>query len=192
MTAFGLSRKSRIYPIFQEERTVEWSTDEQSRGALRAAVAHKWLEEDPYTKYRYNVERCDDGARVYLLRPAQKNKGFDFQVNLEGFQSLTTRPRQSERPKHEDMIDDIRLKLSNHSAQTQQLFAAIADVFECRAVPRVLSTYSDLVEVTSGLAPQKLLFILKWLFIEQDLTYWSYTGRDKLMAAIEESAFHLH
>jgi hypothetical protein len=40
-----------------------------------------------------------------------------------------------------------------------------------------------------GLPPDQLLYIIKWLFIEQDLTYWNQTGRDMLMRAIEQDVF---
>jgi len=36
-----------------------------------------------------------------------------------------------------------------------------------------------------------MLWIIKWLFIEQDLTYWLQAGRDILMAAIESDVFGL-
>jgi hypothetical protein len=72
------------------------------------------------------------------------------------------------------------------------LFGAIADVFDCKSVPQVLTVYPELALMGSGLPPQKLLLVLKWLFIEQDLAYWLYRGRDKLMGAIERSAFDLN
>jgi hypothetical protein len=43
--------------------------------------------------------------------------------------------------------------------------------------------------VKVGLPPDQLLYIIKWLFIEQDVTYWLQTGRDMLMAAIESRVF---
>jgi hypothetical protein len=35
---------------------------------------------------------------------------------------------------------------------------------------------------------EMLLKILKWLFIEQDITYWNYDGRQMLKMAIEQVA----
>ena len=52
---------------------IEWTLACADRSALRRAVAEKWLEESPYTNYRYNVERCANGSRVYLLRPTWLN-----------------------------------------------------------------------------------------------------------------------
>jgi hypothetical protein len=39
--------------------------------------------------------------------------------------------------------------------------------------------------------PSSRPWIIKWLFIEQDVTYWLQTGRDMLMAAIESRVFAL-
>ena len=36
-----------------------------------------------------------------------------------------------------------------------------------------------------GLTLEMLLKILKWLFIEQDITYWNYDGRQMLKMAID-------
>jgi hypothetical protein len=50
-------------------------------------VAEVWLLEEEYSKYRYDVEICHDGKRVYLTRPTNLNKGFDFEIKVEGFVS---------------------------------------------------------------------------------------------------------
>src|SRR5260221_14617610 len=69
-------------------------------------VAEVWLLEEEYSKYRYDVEICQDGRRVYLTRPTNLNKGFDFEIKLEGFVSLISK-RRSERPSHKDVIADL-------------------------------------------------------------------------------------
>jgi hypothetical protein len=48
---------------------------------------------------------------------------------------------------------------------------------------------STLASISIGLPIDELLHIIKWLFIEQDLTYWLQTGRDMLMAKIESEVF---
>jgi hypothetical protein len=37
-----------------------------------------------------------------------------------------------------------------------------------------------------GLPIDMLLKVLKWLFIEQDVTFWNYYGRGKLRVGIKE------
>lgn len=79
-----MERRSRIYPTPKPSVVVEWTLNCADRKELRRAIAEKWSEEEAHTNYRYNVECCADGKRVYLLRPTWLNKGFDFQVNIEG------------------------------------------------------------------------------------------------------------
>lgn len=163
------------------------STD---RGGQRRALAEKWLEEDPYTDYRYYVETCDDGKRVYLLRPTWLNKGFDFQVNLEGFSS-ELRNKSSEMPSHGDVISDLKKKVASYPKLSEELFAAISDIYDCVEPKNALLKHPEIKKIKAGLPVDTILRIIKWLFIEQDLTYWLYTGRNMLMSAIEVQVFNL-
>jgi hypothetical protein len=154
-------------------------------------MCEQWLKEDPYTNYRYNVEQSDDGTRVYLLRPTFLNKGFDFQVNVEGFRSVTrvAKGATKEMPSHDDVIDDLRRKVRAHTDLSRVLFQAVSDVYDCMEPVEIVKRRYALHELGEGLPILKLLLILKWLFIEQDLTYWLQTGRNMLMSGIEEAVF---
>ena len=79
-------------------------------------MCEQWTKEEPYTKYRYNVEKCEDGNLIYLRRPTFLNKGFDFQVNVEGFRSVIREPKGAtkEMPSHPDLIDDLKRKAGSH------------------------------------------------------------------------------
>src|SRR3989338_8226668 len=101
-----MRRKSQKFPKDKRKVVVDWLIRASDRSAQRKALAEKWLEEGQYTDYRYNVEVCHDGSKVYLLRPTWLNKGFDFQVNVEGFKSKTRTSRggTAEMPSHVDVI----------------------------------------------------------------------------------------
>jgi hypothetical protein len=189
-----VTRRSRAFPTLKPKKTIEWVVDASTRAELRKQVAEKWLGEDEYTDYRYNVEQCDDGSRLYLLRPTFLNKGFDFMVKLEGFRSVTRNVKglTKEMPSHADVVDDITRKVAAHPEETAALYAAVADVYDCQSPAPVLKQYPQVAALTAGLSAQKLLVILKWLFIEQDITYWAWTGRNRLMSGIEREAFRLH
>lgn len=189
-----LTRRSRVYPKVKPTKTVEWHVDAPNRSELRQVIVTKWLEEDENTNYRYNVERCDDGSRLYLLRPTFLNKGFDFMVKLEGFRSVTrdVKGLTKEMPSHADVVDDIKRKLKAHPTRAAALHAAICNVFDCQPPAAVLTQHPDVAALTAGLPAPKLLLVLKWLFIEQDITYWLQTGRNMLMSGIEGEAFRLH
>jgi len=186
-------RKSQCFPKDKRKFVVNWLLRAGTRRSQRRALAKKWLKEGPYRNYRYNVEDCADGTRVYLLRPTWLNKGFDFQVNVEGFRSRTRKRRGStiEMPSHKDVIHDIRKKLKARPGFRKDLFGAIAAVFDCVEPEEVLKQFPKLTRIAVGLQPDKLLKVLKWLFIEQDLTYWLQTGRNMLMSAIETKAFRI-
>ncbi len=66
------------------------------------------------------------------------------------------------------------------------IFEAVGAVHDCGEPAVVLDANLEVATLTLGLAPDQLLLILKWLFIEQDLTYWGHRGRDMLMRGIEK------
>lgn len=187
-----MKRKSRLYDDPPPTVVVDWHLVATDRAAARRAVAEKWLTEDPYTKYRYNVERCADGNLVYLLRPTWLNKGFDFMVNVEGFRSRTRTPKgpSKEMPSHQDVIHDLSQKVVAKPEHARLWFAAVCAIYDCEEPGAIIARYTEIgSEHWSGLAPDELLYIVKWLFIEQDVTYWARTGRDMLMAAMEKKVF---
>ena len=96
-------------------------------------IAEKWSEEDQHTNYRYNVEHCANGKRVYLLRPTWLNKGFDFQVNVEGLVKVVkiARGATREMPSHGDVIHDLRSKLGKRPKDGEVLFDAVCAVYDC-------------------------------------------------------------
>ncbi len=144
----------------------------------RRMLVETWLREEENSRYRYDVEKCQDGRLVYLLRPTWLNKGFDFQINLEGFQS-----KSNEAPKHEDIFNDLALK-KRESQESYKRFLRLIDlVYGCEEPDHVVAQEPTLF-FQAGLAVDTLLKIVKWMFIEQDLTYWNNSGRRILMEGI--------
>jgi hypothetical protein len=187
-----MRRTSQVFNKADRRKfVVEWILKASSNSQQRRELAEKWLEEGRFADYRYNVEKCYDGSRIYLLRPTPLNKGFDFQVNLENFRSGTRKPRKNtlEMPSHPDVIEDIKEKLAKHPSSKKDFFQAISAIYDCKDVDSILGERPALKQIHVGLPIDSLLRVIKWLFIEQDLTYWGWTGRDKFMAAIEEDAF---
>lgn len=56
-----MERRSHTYSPVKRSMDLEWTLACADRRSLRRMVAEKWLEEDPYTNYRYNVEQCESG-----------------------------------------------------------------------------------------------------------------------------------
>ena len=143
--------------------------------------------------YRYNVDQCVNGQRVYLLRPTWLNKGFDFQVNVEDLVKVV-KPAKGptrERPSHGDVMHDLRSKLAKRSKDGAVLFEAVGAVYDCGDPAEIVGQMPGLTEFKEGWPVDQLLYIIKWLMIEQDVTYWLQTGRDMLMSGIETDVFEL-
>ena len=110
-------------------------------------------------------------------------------VNVEGFRSLLRTPKgqSKEMPSHKDVLHDLGAKLQAHPNVAGDLFSAVCEVYDCVEPSDILVRNSTVATIDTGLPPDQILYIIKWLFIEQDLTCWLWTGRDKLMGAIEST-----
>lgn len=159
-----------------------------SREGLRRAVVAAWLEEAPGDLserhvYRYDVECLADGSTIFLTRPARINKGMDFVIRCEGWNLYKNgNPKP---PGHEEFILAIKKAASNQGKldvdQLDALHTAIKRVWMCEEPDDVIDSTPRLA---TSVDVERILNLGKWLFIEQDLTYWTESGRHMLMDAI--------
>ncbi|MDR1859343.1 MAG: hypothetical protein LBR06_00280 [Bacteroidales bacterium] len=117
---------------------------------------------------------------VYIICPGQLNKGIDFVVNVKGFSFKSKSGRNLKNPSHNNIIQDLKDKKASNSKEFNNLISEIENVYSC--TEEAISSCSFSVGVPADL----LLKILKWLFIEQDITYWTKSGRDMLMNGIRQ------
>ncbi|MEW5896985.1 MAG: hypothetical protein AB1668_04795 [Nanoarchaeota archaeon] len=180
-------KQDKIFDEFE----VDFELRLNSREELRKKAVDKFLSErggywkdgvKHVTRYKYFVERLKDGRRVYLLRPTYLNKGIDFQVWVEQMNH-----DGDKRPSHKDIFNDIETKKKENPKQIPKLKEAIEKVWNCEEPDKVVKEYN--LNFSEGFTIELLLKILKWLFIEQDITYWNYDGRGMLKMAIDE---HFH
>ena len=129
------------------------------------------------SKYIYYVETLTSGNRVYLERPANLHNGFDFLVCVENanYASEGERRRRNNSPRHEDIRADLQLKKQTNSQMYARLYLLLRQVFECHDVTE--NEYAD-INFDVGLPVEHILKAIKWLFIEQDIRYWNYSGRN--------------
>lgn len=169
-----------------EDYEIEFSLTDSNREALRNKTVLKFLAEKKgyvkdwikhVTRYKYYVETLKDGRRIYLLRPTFLNKGIDFQVWLEKYDG-----DKDKKPSHKGIIQDLNLKHKEKPTEYNDLLKAIDRVWTCEEPDKVLRDYR--FSFSKGLSVEALLKILKWLFIEQDITYWNYDGREMLKGVI--------
>jgi hypothetical protein len=185
-----VQRKSTKFPKNKAEPIEKpFKLSGKTRMEIKQSFAKLWLAEDPYMKYVYKVENCDDGTPIFLHRPTYKH-GLDFAVSVEGFRSIL-RKNKSPRPSHPDIIHDLKLKLRDYPKLEEDLFAAICAIYDCAEPGEVLTKFPRLRRISRGLPIDRTLRIIKWLFIEQDVTYWLGTGRNMFMSAIEHDVFKM-
>lgn len=156
-------------------------SNEGSRNEIRMRVVNKFSEELPGTgkadyasHYIYYVEILKDGNRVYLQRPANLHNGFDFLVCVENTNYASANKRKRNSPKHEDLYNDLLQKRHENNILYNQLYDILFKVYECYDVRE--SEYAH-ISFSCGLPVDHIVKIIKWLFIEQDIRYWNYSGR---------------
>ncbi len=176
------NKKDKIY----EDFTIEIKLADLSREGVRKQLFDLFLKEKGghrdgefthATRYRYFVESSADGYRVFLKRPARLNKGIDIEVWVEKLANT-----EDFRPSHKIVLTDLRAKKNESSTEYKKLIGAITYVYNCKSVDEALAKYPS--HFTTGFPPALILKIAKWLFIEQDLTYWNWEGRNMLMRGI--------
>lgn len=164
-----------------------------TRDGLRRELIEIFLNEKPgenkhelASRNRYIVKNVD-GKTIYIQRPAQFNNGFDFTLNVsdinfnEGYlNEKGNQKRSTTRPSHEHIIDDLYYKKEENPALYLKFKEQIDRIYNCQIPEKV-----DF-EFESGYNSEIVLECLKWLFAEQDVTYWHYTGRRMFYEAINK------
>jgi len=174
-----------------ENYITRFFSNEGTRNEVRMRVINTLALENPgegrgelASRYTYYVEELEDGKRIYLRRPANLHNGFDFLVCIEGYNFSSEGERKRNYPRHDDIIKDLENKRLVNSDKYDKLFLLIKDTYECKDID-----YGDVKELvfSVGYSSEMILKTIKWLFIEQDIRYWNYSGRDMLWNGIPRS-----
>lgn len=149
---------------------------------IRQFLLMTWAQETISTKYRYFVDTLTSGQSIYLERPGRLNKGCDFVIFAEN--ALVFGNGNDMPPSHNYILDDLRIKKNNLLPQEwNSLLSAISAIHSCNTYETAKQFLVNLPNI--GLSYELILKLLRWFFIEQDLTYWSGVGRDMLHQAIQ-------
>jgi len=144
---------------------------------IRNFLLNQWIAEISVTKYRYFVETLSGGNRIYLERPGRLNKGCDFVIYIENH--ILHQNGNDKPPPHNFIIDDLTIKKQNLSAvDWQHLLNGINEIHNCQPYINAFQHVQNLPII--GESYEIILKTLRWLFIEQDITYWSGEGRGML------------
>lgn len=161
---------------------IELKLRSNTRIGIRKELTNIFLDEDSGTgtgelsaKYIYYVEKLEDGRRVYLKRPAVLNKGFDFTVHVEN--TNFGKNRATTIPSHESIIKDLITKKDENLEEFIKVKTTIKRIFDCEIIEDI--NHREL-NFRKGHSIELILKVIKWLFIEQDITYWNWSGRNML------------
>jgi hypothetical protein len=157
---------------------------------VRRQVILKFLDEiagtgkgDLCSKYVYEVEILQNGGKILLKRPAALNKGVDFTVHIEG---ARFRDRgMVDMPSHSDIFDDLSAKRSSNPIEYEKVRVLIRKIYSCEDI--AIEEYESLL-FSIGLPIEATLKSIKWLFVEQDVTYWNWSGRSMLYFGLQDRA----
>ncbi len=160
----------------------------KNRKTIREKLIKEFLKEKPGTGkgeltsvYLYYVETLTDGRRIYLKRPARLNKGMDFEVNVEQTNFGTI--RRTAMPSHKSILKDLKSKKKKNPRNYKKVEALIEKIYSCEDVS---DAQMRAIKFDSGHPIELILKSIKWLFIEQDITYWNWSGRNMFYSGIIE------
>lgn len=163
-----------------------------NKASYRKQLIEEFLKEQPgttssVTEYYYFVETLQNNKRIYLKRPTALNKGVDFEVRVEDIQFRYGKYGNiistGNRPSHNDIRNDLEQKKSENPKEFYRLKALLDKTYNCQPIDD--SEYKE-YSFTTGHSVEIIFKSLKWLFIEQDVTYWNRSGRAMLYEGLSE------
>lgn len=174
---------------------IKLSVNKNTRTEIRKKVIEEFLKEDPGTGQEDNVSRfhylVEDfkGNKIELHRPARLNKGFDFTINFNFF-AFRGGQNRSKCPSHSQVIETLKLiKQEDPTKYQNAILPLIIGIFNCSITKfskeSNLGTFKD---CDGNERPIEILLLcIKWFFIEQDTTYWNYSGREMFKNSLIEN-----
>lgn len=86
---------------------------------------------DDASRYQYNVEQWGKYG-IFLKRPTQLNKGFDFTVNIDGL--FFKKNRRYPNPSHQDILNALSDRKTNFSNLYPSIAQKLQQIYDCSHV----------------------------------------------------------
>lgn len=139
---------------------------------------------DDASRYQYNVEQWGKYG-IFLKRPTQLNKGFNFTVNIDGL--FFKKNRRYPNPSHQDILNALSDCKTNFSNLYPSIAQKLQQIYDCSHVSLTPSgaTFYDYAGTPHPI--EIILLAVKWLFMEQDCAYWNYSGRAMFYNVLHEN-----
>ena len=128
------------------------------------------------SKYEYIVDKIKIENREYkivLNRPTRKYN-FDFYIHVYDYNFGKEGEKVRYEPRHDDIKEDLIIKKQEDIKEFERLKETIDKIYNCKNVSQ--KQYQSF-KFKKGIPTEILLKVLKWLFLEQDVTYWNGLGR---------------
>jgi hypothetical protein len=136
------------------------------------------------SRYSYYVETLEDNTHIYLRRPAPRNNGIDFTVKSDGYR-FPVGKRRMHNPSHDNIFSMLQSKRVDNMLQyDNQVKPLIARIYNVE--PLMEHDYRILGFSDEAYSIELILKLLKWLFAEQDATYWNHSGRNMLFRWLQQ------
>lgn len=167
------------------------------RREFRDTLVQTFLAEEPgtgtgkeTTRYTYEVELSPSGHHIELWRPALLNKGLDFTVRVPSLKLNMTRSPWCHVPSHDNLRDMFLSFKNTYPRQYPEILVRLNQTFACEPIDdlNAISHYSApaIAEGCDAVPADVAVLTAKWLFAEQDLTYWNQSGRARLWTHLDE------
>ena len=161
-----------------------------SRQAMLKFLYNTFASEEPgndneVSRYNYIVETLQDNVNstIYLRRPAPLNKGIDFTVNSNYYRFQAGRKRVRY-PSHRNIFELLSIKKEeNEDLYVDKVIPTISRIY---TIDNITDEEYNIQGFSSDYPIELILKLLKWLFIEQDATYWNKSGRQMLYSALQD------
>lgn len=171
---------------------ITYNLTSNNRKNIRKELTELFISEEPGTgkgelssKYHYIVETHEDTS-IILKRPAGLNKGYDFTVNVDNFYFKGARKRHRN-PSHNDIFSALEYAQTNYADDYEKVSLQIKNIYNCMEYDFSEINHINFIDGDSiERAIAIILLAIKWLFIEQDITYWNWSGRNMLMNGLIE------
>jgi len=159
------------------------------RKLLRSEVINLFLQEDPglgkgdlTSRYDYIIKNLPDNKTIYIRRPAILNNGLDFTLNVSNtnFNYYLDGKRRSTRPTHNNINHDLSIKKAADLKLYNEFFKQVELIYDCQNPTKTNFDFKV------GHSTELILECIKWLFIEQEVTYWHNSGRTMFFKGLKE------
>ena len=86
-------------------------------------------------------------------------------------------------PSHDDLGSEMKSLVSLSGAHRIEILTALRRIWDCESSKKALE---DLKLFNGNAKAERVLLLAMWFFIEQDVTYWTESGRHMLRGFFEE------